>query len=370
MKISITILAAVLLVAGVWAQSPEIMNYQAVIRDNSNALITNQTIGMRVSILRGSQNGTEVYKEIYNPNPLTNINGLVTIQIGSGIPLTGVFANIDWTNGPYFIKTETDPTGGTNYTITGTSQLLSSPYSLHSKTAQSVTGPITESDPFYLSSQAAYINANDIFNLDNLSGVNSGDEDGSETKINAGTDVTVSGTGTIGNPYVINATGGPAHAIGDSYQGGKIFWIDASGQHGLIAATTDQSVSLQWSNGIYRATGATGDGLYAGEMNTAMIIATQMADNQAGSFAAKTCANYSASSGGITYGDWYLPSKYEIGLLYAQKTIIGGFANALYWTSTERSENKDEAHDYDFGTGNPDYHTKNQSFHVRAIRAF
>jgi hypothetical protein len=115
------------------AQSPQKMSYQAVIRNASNALITDQAIGLRVSILQGSATGTEVYKEIFNPNPQTNVNGLVTVEIGTGTPLTGTFSGIDWANGPYFIKTETDPTGGTNYTITGTSQLISVPYALYAE---------------------------------------------------------------------------------------------------------------------------------------------------------------------------------------------------------------------------------------------
>jgi hypothetical protein len=73
--------------------------------------------------------------EIYTPTPVTNVNGLVALEIGGGIPVSGTFANINWANGPYFIKTETDPSGGTNYTVSGTSQLLSVPYALHAKTA-------------------------------------------------------------------------------------------------------------------------------------------------------------------------------------------------------------------------------------------
>jgi hypothetical protein len=115
-----------------FAQAPQKMSYQAVIRNSSNALITNQAVGIRVSILKDSETGTEVFKEIYNPNPTANSNGLVSLEIGSGIALTGIFAEINWAEGPYFIKTETDPTGGTNYTITGASPLNSVPYALFS----------------------------------------------------------------------------------------------------------------------------------------------------------------------------------------------------------------------------------------------
>jgi len=136
MKNLFSILAAVIFIASAWAQAPQLMSYQAVIRDASNNLVTNHAIGMRVSILQGSTSGTLVYQEIYNPNPQTNANGLVSIAIGGGIPITGTFANINWATNSYFIKTETDPTGGTNYTITGTSQLLSVPYALYSQYSQ------------------------------------------------------------------------------------------------------------------------------------------------------------------------------------------------------------------------------------------
>ena len=143
-----TILVAVLLTATVWAQSPEKMSYQAVIRDASDNLITDTQIGMQISILQGSASGTAVYVETQVPT--TNANGLVSLEIGAGTVESGDFATIDWANGPYFIKTETAVEAPlTTYTITGTSQLLSVPYALHAKTAETVTGGITETDPVY-----------------------------------------------------------------------------------------------------------------------------------------------------------------------------------------------------------------------------
>lgn len=125
-----TIITAVLLTVSVFAQSPDKMSYQAVVRDADDNLITSTTVGMQISILQGSETGTEVYVETQTPT--TNANGLLSVEIGSGTIISGDFTTIDWSAGPYFIKTETDLTGGASYTITGTSMLLSVPYALYS----------------------------------------------------------------------------------------------------------------------------------------------------------------------------------------------------------------------------------------------
>ena len=167
--------AAVLLTASVVAQSPEKMSYQAVIKDAANKLVVNQTIGIQISILQGSVTGLPVYVEQHLQS--TNSNGLLSLEIGTGTALTGEFLSIDWANGPYFLKTETDLTGGTDYAVTGISQFLSVPYALHAKTAETLAGGLTESDPLYAASPAANVTAGDIVNLDNLSGINTGDQD-------------------------------------------------------------------------------------------------------------------------------------------------------------------------------------------------
>ena len=167
MKKIITICAALLMTASVFAQSPEKMSYQAAVRDGNNALVTSTAVGMQISILQGSASGTAVYVETQTPT--TNANGLVSLEIGAGTVLSGDFTTIDWTAGPYFIKTETDPTGGTTYTITGTSQLMSVPYALHAKTADSITGTVnyTETDPVFGSSVASGITGTDTTNWNN-----------------------------------------------------------------------------------------------------------------------------------------------------------------------------------------------------------
>jgi hypothetical protein len=187
------------------------------------------------------------------------------------------------------------------------------------------------------------------------------------------------------------------HAIGDLYQGGIIFWVDADGQHGLIAAKADQSSGIQWYNGTPFQTHATADGIYAGAKNTEIIIATQTTvglvcgestvpsycsagpGTATGDYAALIAANYSVQDNGIDsctgavsetcYGDWYLPSKVELNLLYNQKTVVGGFASYYYWSSTELDSN--DAWFQDFLNGGQGFVNKdNTNIGVRAVRAF
>ncbi len=133
-------------------QAPQKMSYQAVVRNAAGELVAGQSVGMKISILQGSPGGTLLYQEIYNPNPQTNANGLLTMEIGEGIPLTGAFSSIDWSNGPNFLKTEIDPAGGTNYTITGQSQVLSVPYALYAEK----TGSFNETDPLWTVASGNY----------------------------------------------------------------------------------------------------------------------------------------------------------------------------------------------------------------------
>ena len=130
MKKVFTFLVAVLLTATLWAQSPEKMSYQAVIRNTNDALVTNTQIGIEINIRQGSQAGTVVYTETQTPT--TNENGLVSIEIGGGVE----FSTIDWANGSYYIETKIAVLPPlTTYTIVGASQLLSVPYALHAKTS-------------------------------------------------------------------------------------------------------------------------------------------------------------------------------------------------------------------------------------------
>ncbi|MCR4029982.1 MULTISPECIES: hypothetical protein [Flavobacterium] len=133
------------------AQAPQKMSYQAVVRKADSTLLVNSVIGIRISILIGSETGKPSYEETQTTT--TNTNGLATIEIGGGTAINGRFSDIDWGAGSHFVKTEIDPTGGTNYTISGTSQLLSVPYALYSgsssnkgKTSIVLTGDISDAE--------------------------------------------------------------------------------------------------------------------------------------------------------------------------------------------------------------------------------
>jgi hypothetical protein len=143
MKKLFTLLTAALFTVVLFAQSPDKMSYQAVIRNSSGVLVASSTVGMKISILQGSTSGTVVYAETQTPT--TNINGLVSVEIGGGTVVTGNISTIDWSDGQYFIKSETDPEGGTSYTITGSSELMSVPYALMAKTVATYT----ETDPVF-----------------------------------------------------------------------------------------------------------------------------------------------------------------------------------------------------------------------------
>jgi len=190
---------------------------------------------------------------------------------------------------------------------------------------------------------------------------------------NGGTGLISAGT----NGQVLTSTGSGTltwtgtHYIGESYCGGIVFYVYDNGKHGLIAAITDQSTGIRWYGGSYTNTRARGDGVGAGLKNTAIIIANQGAvDGSA--FAATVCNEYSVAEtvGGITtaYGDWYLPSKLELNLLYLQRTVVGGFENGGYWSSTEDDGNYAwDQHFYDGGQFNLG---KSNNDFVRAIRTF
>ncbi len=137
-KIKILIICCLVFVikTPVIGQAPESFNYQAVVRNNSGELIANQFVGIQIGIIQGSSLGSSVYSETHTVT--SNTYGLVNLKIGTGLSSDN-FSTIDWSSGPYFIQVKLDISGGTNYQLVGTSQVLSVPFALHSKTAETVS---------------------------------------------------------------------------------------------------------------------------------------------------------------------------------------------------------------------------------------
>lgn len=170
------------------------------------------------------------------------------------------------------------------------------------------------------------------------------------------------------------------YSVGDFAQGGIVFWVDETGQHGLVCAKTDQDggSGIRWYAGTYGVTRATGDGPFSGELNTAIIISSQVSLGDDGNdYAAQVCNDLQVTEGGKTYGDWYLPSKEELDLMYQNKATIdataganGGssFASAIYWSSSEY--NSDYAWSQVFVDGYQYCPYKSDYMRVRAVRAF
>jgi hypothetical protein len=418
--------ASLLLTQQATAQAPQKMSYQSVLRNSSNVLLANTAVGIRISVLQGSATGSAVYVETQTAT--TNGNGLVSIQIGTGAATTGTFAGIDWAAGPYFIKTETDPAGGSNYSITGTQEILSVPYAMYAAksgdaTIMGVVGGSSSANGGTITAGVLSLTPADATNggivttgtqtfagnklLTGTLGVGTTTPSASAKVEIASTtqgflpprmtfaqrnSITSPATGlvifctdcgqtSVGGEVQVYSGGmwrnmmgsaaGTDITIGSSYGGGKIAYIlqpgdpgyDANTQHGLIAATSDQSTGIRWYNGSYIVTGATGTAIGTGLSNTNIIIASQGAT--ATSYAAGLARAY--TGGGYT--DWYLPSQDELNKLYLNKAAIGGFTNTYYWSSTEYDDYI--AWVQTFSDGTQATSSKIEfTFYVRAVRAF
>jgi hypothetical protein len=112
-----------------FSQAPNKINFQSVIRNNLGEVQSNKSVSIKISILGGSISGTTVYSEKHTKT--TDISGLISLQIGNGTVLSGVFANISWGNLAHFIKLEADFSGGSNYVLLGTQELMSVPFALY-----------------------------------------------------------------------------------------------------------------------------------------------------------------------------------------------------------------------------------------------
>ena len=319
MKKSISIILLFLGIFYSLAQAPNAMSYQAVVRNAGNALIINQNVGIKISILQTYETGTAVYVE--NQTATTNQNGLFSISIGSGVPLTGNFSTIDWsTNAPYFIKTEIDPIGGSNYTISSTSRLLSVPYALYAKNAGNASngfsvpysGTVSTNNPAFkitnngtstgstaivgdasgagtaVSASAESGNAvhaesssgsavygfsssgkGGEFETDgNYAGVSGFSSDGPGGEFSSNTGLAVKANGNIDIAGTVKIAGGNPGA-------GKVLTSDASGNASWKSSAYNNVERFQFF--LYKKAGNTNDGILETIYNTGTVIAGSQA---------------------------------------------------------------------------------------------
>lgn len=237
------------------SQAPEKMSYQAVVRNGSGQLLTNQGIAVKVSLLQGSPAGTLVYSERLTGN--TNANGLISMEIGTGTVLSGVFSSIDWTLGNYYLKTETDPSGGTNYTIAGTSQLLSVPYAMYAKSAGGGGGS------FAIPYTSTVNNPSTLFSLTN---------DGDGTSLEGVNNTTTSNIAAIRGIVSSASPGGFSSAVrginnGTGGLGVGVYGSQAGSGWGVYGVTPN-------GLGVYGNASANGIGVYANSNTGTGLTAT------------------------------------------------------------------------------------------------
>jgi hypothetical protein len=383
-----TLWVALMVSATVWAQVPQKMSYQAVIRNSSNALLTSVPVGMKISILQGSSSGTAVYAETQTTN--TNANGLVSLQIGEGTPVLGTFAGINWASGPYFILTETDPSGGTNYTITGTSELISVPYALYCANAslpagtavgemmywngsswvaiapgtnnQTLTfcngvptwGPcptnnltISACDSYLWANNGQTYTVSGVYTGNSIGGVNQTlnltivASDTNITTIstttpytwaNTGQTYSTSGTyiGTTTNceTEVLVLTISVLPAIGQPYEGGVLAYVLQPGDPGYDPIVPHGLITTPDDIDEYQwgCGGTLINGADFTIIGTGTQNTTDILNGCMFAGAASACSNL--SYGG--YNDWVLPSRDELSKLYQNRIAIGGFRTTTF----------------------------------------
>ncbi|PIF43673.1 hypothetical protein CLU96_0585 [Chryseobacterium sp. 52] len=237
------------------AQAPEKMSYQSVMRNGSGQLLVNQSIAVKVSVLQGSPAGTLVYSERLTGN--TNANGLISMEIGTGTVLTGTFSTINWPAGSYYLKTETDPAGGTNYTIAGTSQLLSVPYAMYAKSAGGTGGT------FIIPYTNTVNNASTLFSLIN---------DGDGTSVEGINNTTSSSIASIRGMVNNTAPGGFSSGVRGINNGtgglGIGVWGGQNGSGWGVYGVTPSGL------GVYGNSSAAGTGVYANSNTGTGLTAT------------------------------------------------------------------------------------------------
>lgn len=316
-----------------FAQAPQGVPYQSAIRNSIGGILASQPVSLRFSIHDSLAVGTIVYQETHAST--TNSQGIVSLNIGQGTPVTGTFEEVNWAKNNKFLQVEMIAAGGTTYTDLGTQQMMSVPFALHAE-----------------------------------NGFKPGTSLGEMLYWNGGNWTTIA-PGNEGQILAFH-DGAPRWEyrldVGMTYQGGIIAYLlqngdagyDPNTPHGIIAAPFDQGSAI-WGCYGTALVGADGINIGTGNQNTIDI----MNGCTTVGIAARICGDLVMNG----YSDWYLPSKDELNKLFINKNDIGNFSSDSYWSSSEY--NYVFVWSQNFTTGLQDFgYNKNNAYHVRAVRSF
>tara|TARA_B110000046_G_C13001826_1_gene402529 strand:- start:229 stop:2169 length:1941 start_codon:yes stop_codon:yes gene_type:complete len=262
-------------------------------------------------------------------------------------------------------------TTGTNNTLIGYNADLSS-NNLTNATAIGANATVNTSNKIKLG------NSN-VTNVETAGSITAGAITIPNTDGTSGQVLVTDGSGTLS--WSTPSSGSTTYSVGDMVQGGKVFWVDSTGQHGLVVALEDAggSSAMDWnagttSSGLNLETLAQSSGMYAGKMNTAIIIAAHAAAaNNGNNFAARACNEYTYTQNGVEYSDWYLPSKDELHLIKTSGVGAPNLYSYNYWSSTEHDANN--AYSEVLGNYANNYNSfkpkdTGEDIKVRAVRSF
>lgn len=366
MKNALILTFAFLMSSVCFAQAPQGINYQAIVKNSAGEIMPNQNLSLRLCIRQGSANGTITYQEI--KSLITNAQGLVTTIIGSGPSTIGNFSTQDWSNGLKFLQV--DMNFGQGWLLLGTEHLQSVPYALYAETVPvsvSLTG-----DTLQIGQNSIIIPgvsaANHIFGCTNSAACNfnplATDNDGS-CHI-AGQSCDDGNTTTVNDVYTANcicAGTAPTYTIGSQGPaGGFVFYDKGSYSNGWrYLEAYPQTVFGTWGCQSTSIAG-TATAIGTGETNSAAILAACAQTNTVAYL-----INNLVIGG---YDDWFLPSRDELSriqdVLYTPG--IGNFPVGFYWSSSQSSAIYGYFYDFEFDFS--DIQSKSTTIVALPVRSF